>query len=40
MFTVNNNKQQEDKIQEWLDKGNKITILPYHGTKIRNVETE
>lgn len=26
-------KPEKDEIQEWLDKGNKIKVLPYHGPK-------
>lgn len=30
-------KAEKDKIQEWLDKGNKITKLPYYGPKNETV---
>jgi hypothetical protein len=26
---------KEDDIQEWLDKGNKIKVLPYYEPKIK-----
>ena len=33
MEEENDKTQKIDEIQEWLDNGNKITILPYYGPK-------
>ena len=35
MKKENGKIKERDEIQEWLDKGNKITILPYYEPKVR-----